>query len=197
MRNRLSVRNIATIAILGVLGAILMLFDFPIAIAPNFYKLDLSDLPCLIGAFALGPVPAFFIQVIKIIVKMLLKPTSTAFVGELAAFVISTTYCVSAALVYQKNRTKKGAILAMLVGSLCMAIIGTFANYAFIIPFYVNWFHLPLETIIGMGNAIFPIIHDKFSFVLCCVLPFNLIKALIVDIVTFVIYKHVSPLLKQ
>ena len=197
MKNSLSVRNIATIAILGVLAAILMLFDFPIAIAPNFYKLDLSDLPCLIGAFALGPVPAFFIQVIKILVKMLLKPTSTAFVGELAAFVISTVYCVSAAFIYQRNKTKKGAVLAMLAGSLCMAVIGTLANYAIIIPFYVDWFHLPLEAIIGMGNAIFPVIHDKLSFVLCCVLPFNLIKALIVDLVTFVIYKRVSPLLKQ
>lgn len=174
-----------------------MLFDFPIAVAPNFYKLDLSDLPCLIGAFALGPIPAFFIQLVKIIVKMLLKPTSTAFVGELAAFVISTTYCVTAAIIYQLNRTKKGAILAMVIATLCMAFIGSFANYAFIIPFYVNWYHIPLETIVAMGNAIFPVIHDKLSFVLCCVLPFNLIKALIVDVVTYVIYKHVSPLLKQ
>ena len=131
------------------------------------------------------------------IVKMLLKPTSTAFVGELAAFVISTTYCVTAAIIYQLNRTKKGAILAMVIATLCMAFIGSFANYAFIIPFYVNWYHIPLETIVAMGNAIFPVIHDKLSFVLCCVLPFNLIKALIVDVVTYVIYKHVSPLLKQ
>ena len=197
MRKYLSVRNIATIAILGVLGAVLMLFDFPIAIAPSFYKLDLADLPCLIGAFALGPVPALFIQIIKIIVKMLLKPTSTAFVGELAAFVISTVYCVTAAVIYQRNRTKKGAVLAMTVATLCMAFVGTLANYAFIIPFYVEWYHIPLETILSMGSAIFPIIHDKLSFVLYCVLPFNLIKALIVDIVTYVIYKRVSPLLKQ
>ena len=174
-----------------------MLFDFPIAIAPNFYKLDLGDLPCLIGAFALGPVPAFFIQVIKIVVKMLLKPTSTAFVGELAAFVISTVYCITAAIIYQKKRTKEGAILAMIIATLGMAVIATIANYAFIIPFYVDWYHIPLETIISMGSAIFPIIHDKLSFVLCCVLPFNLIKALIVDIVTYIVYKRVSPLLKE
>ena len=74
-----------------------MIFDFPIAIAPSFYKIDLGDLPCLIGAFALGPVPAFFIQIVKILVKLLLKPTSSAFVGEMAAFIFSSVYCVSAA----------------------------------------------------------------------------------------------------
>ena len=91
LKKYLSVKNISVIAILGALGAVLMLFDFPVPIAPSFYKLDLGDLPCLIGAFALGPVPAFLIQIIKILIKLLLKPTSTAFVGEIAAFVFSAS----------------------------------------------------------------------------------------------------------
>ena len=196
MKEYLTLKNISVVAILGALGAAFMLFDFPIFVAPSFYKFDLGDLPCLIGAFALGPVGAFFIQVIKILVKLLLKPTSTAFVGEFAAFICSTAYCVSAANIYQFNKTRKTAIIAMIVGSLFMTIISCLANYFIIIPAYVKMYNIPLETIISMGQAIFPIIKDKLGFVLCCVLPFNLIKALIIDVLTFVLYKHISPLLK-
>ena len=196
MKKDLTVKNISMIAILGALGAVLMLFDFPIAIAPSFYKIDIADLPCLIGAFALGPVPALFIQVVKIIIKLLIKPTSTAFVGEMAAFVISSSFCVSAALIYQKDKTKKGAVKALIISSIIMALVASISNYLFIIPAYVNLFHLPLENIIAMGNKIFKLVTDKLSFVLLCVLPFNLIKALIVDIITYFLYKHISVLVK-
>ena len=196
MKNILTVKNMAVIAILGVLGAILMMFDFPIAIAPAFYKLDLSDLPCLIGGFALGPIPALFIELIKIIVKLLIKPTSTAFVGELAAFIISSSFVFTAALIYKNNKTRSSALKAMVIGTIVMAIVGTIANYLFIIPFYVKMYNMPLETIIGMGQAIFPIIKDKLSFVLCCVLPFNIIKGTIVSIVTLILYKRISVIIK-
>lgn len=173
-----------------------MLIDFPIAIAPSFYKLDLGDLPCLIGAFALGPVPALFIQIVKIIVKLLLKPTSTAFVGEMAAFICSSALTVTAGFVYSKKKNKENAVKGMILGTLIMSVVATAANYLFIIPAYVQMFHMPLEAIIGMGHEIFPAVTDKFSFVLCCVLPFNLIKAAIVDVLTFILYKHISPLIK-
>ncbi|MBQ6333595.1 MAG: ECF transporter S component [Erysipelotrichaceae bacterium] len=173
-----------------------MLFDFPIAIAPSFYKLDLGDLPCLIGAFALGPVPALFIQIIKILIKLMLKPTSTAFVGEMAAFIFSSVYCVTAAFIYQRNKSKSKAIKAMVIASIAMVIAATLGNYLFIIPAYVRMYNMPLEAIISMGSAIFPAVHDKLSFVLCCVMPFNLIKAIIVDILTLLLYKRISPILK-
>ena len=197
LKKHLTVKNISSIAVLGALGAVLMLFDFPIAIAPSFYKIDLGDLPCLIGAFALGPIPALFIQLVKILVKLLLKPTSTAFVGEMAAFICSSVYCVSAAIIYQKNRSRNQALKAMIAASILMAFTGTIVNYLLIIPAYVKLYHMPLETIISLGQAIFPIISDKLSFVLCCVLPFNLVKTMIVDILTLLLYKRISPLLKE
>ena len=197
LKKHLTVKNISSIAVLGALGAVLMLFDFPIAIAPSFYKIDLGDLPCLIGAFALGPIPALFIQLVKILVKLLLKPTSTAFVGEMAAFICSSVYCVSATIIYQKNRSRNQALKAMIAASILMAFTGTIVNYLLIIPAYVKLYHMPLETIISLGQAIFPIISDKLSFVLCCVLPFNLVKAMIVDILTLLLYKRISPLLKE
>jgi len=196
LKKYLSVKNICSIAILGALGAVLMLFDFPIAIAPSFYKLDLGDLPCLIGAFSLGPVPALLIQIVKILIKLLLKPTSTAFVGELAAFVFSAVYCVSAAYIYGLNRNKKQAVKALIVASIIMTLTAAAGNYLFIIPFYVRLYEISLDVIIGMGKAIFPIITDKLTFVLLCVVPFNAIKAIIIDILTMLLYKRISPLLK-
>jgi len=197
LNRTLNVRNISIIAILGALGAVLMLIDFPIFIAPSFYKLDLGDLPCLIGAFALGPLPALFIQIIKILIKLMLKPTSTAFVGELAAFIFSSVFCVSAALIYRMDKTRKGAFKAIVISTVLMVLAATIGNYAFIIPAYANMYHMPLEAIVDMGTQIFPIVHDKLSFVLCCVMPFNLIKAILVDVLTLVLYKRISPLLKR
>ena len=178
------------------MGAVLMLMDFPIAIAPSFYKLDLGDLPCLIGAFALGPVPALFIQVVKILIKLLLKPTSTAFVGELAAFCFSSVYCCTAAFIYSSNKTRQSALKAMIIASFAMVLAAAAGNYLFIIPAYVKMYHISLEVIVSMGHAIFPAVNDKLSFVLCCVIPFNLIKAILVDVLTLLLYKRISPLLK-
>lgn len=196
MKKSLSIKNITRIAILGALGAFLMLIDFPIFVAPSFYKLDIGDLPCLIGAFAMGPIPGLFIQIIKILLKLLLKPTSTAFIGEVAAFIFSSSYCISASIIYQSNKSKKGAIKAIIIGSIIMVLVSTLANYGFILDAYSKLYGMPLEAIIGLGNKIFPIVTNKFSFVLCCVLPFNLIKAVLVDVLTMLLYKHISPLLK-
>lgn len=174
-----------------------MLLDFPIFVAPGFYKIDIGDLPCLIGAFAMGPIPALFIQIVKILIKLLLKPTSTAFVGEIAAFIFSSAYCVCASFVYQKNKSKKGAILAITIASLFMVVVASVGNYLIIIPAYCKLYNMPLDTIISLGSAIFPVIKDKLTFVVCCVVPFNLIKVAIVDVFTLVLYKHISPLLKD
>ena len=173
-----------------------MIIDFPIFIAPSFYKLDLGDLPCLIGAFALGPIPALLIQVIKILLKMLIKPTSTAFIGELAAFIFSSTYCIVASIIYKNNRTKKGAVRAIIIGSVAMVLVSTLANYLFIIKAYASLYGMPIESIISLGSAIIPVVKDLFSFCLFCVLPFNVIKVVIVDVLTMLLYKHISPLLK-
>lgn len=174
-----------------------MIIDFPIFVAPGFYKLDIGDLPCLIGAFAMGPIPALFIQIIKILLKLLFKPTSTAFIGEVAAFIFSSVYCVVTAFIYQRNRTKKGAIKAIIIGSIAMVLCSAVGNYLFIIPAFSRLYGMPIEAIVGLGSAIFKVVTDLFSFTLCCVLPFNVIKVAIVDVLTLLLYKHISPLLRD
>ncbi len=198
MKKTLSTKNISRIAILGAIAAILMTIDFPITIiAPSFYKLDLSNLPCLIGSFAMGPVPCLFIEIIKILLRLLIKPTDTVFVGELTEFILSSLLCIPAGIIYNKNKTKKGAIKAMIISSIIVIIAAIGINYYISIPFYAKLYGIEEATIIAMGSKIFPIINSKFTFVLICVGLFNLIKVIIIDVLTMFLYKHISPLLKN
>ena len=197
MKRIFTVKNMARMAILGSLAGVLMSLDFPIGIAPSFYKLDLGNVPCLIASFAMGPIEGLLTLIVKIMVKLLIKGTGTAFVGELADLIISGLYCVIAGIIYKKNKTKNTAIKAIIIGSIVMIVIGSLANYIFIIPAYVNILNFPLEAIIAAGSKIFPIIKNKLDFVLLCVMPFNLIKAILTDILVMLLYKYISPLLKS
>ena len=197
MKNYLTTKRIALIAIMSAIAGLLMIVDFPVSfIAPSFYKMDISDLPCLIGSFALGPLAGTIIELLKVLIKLILKPTSTAFVGELSNFLCGVAMCVPSGFIYLKEHNKKGAIKALIIGSLSMVILSSMINYALIIPTYVKLYGMPLDAIISAGKAIFPIVKDKFTFVLICVTPFNLIKAIIVSVITYFLYKRISNLLK-
>lgn len=199
MKNKyLNTKRIAIIAIMSAIAAILMVIDFPVSfLAPSFYKMDISDLPCLIGSFSLGPLAGVLIELLKILIKLMIKPTSTAFVGELSNFLCGISLCIPAALIYKKEHDKKGAIKGLAFGGIIMVVISSILNYAFIIPSYVKLYGMPLEAIIKAGNQIFPIVKDKLSFVLICVSPFNLLKGVIVGILTFFLYKRISKLINK
>lgn len=193
----LTTRRISSIAILSAIAAVLMIFDFPVSfIAPSFYKMDVSDLPCLIGSFALGPASGCIIEFLKVLIKLIIKPTSTAFVGELSNFICGISLVVPAGLVYKKRHDKKGALVSMIIGSITYVIIGSISNYFITIPAFVSLYHIPLDAILDMGRVIFPFINSKFTFVVTCVSLFNLFKVIIVDILTYLLYKRISPLLK-
>ena len=196
-KNYLNTRRIAIIAIMSAIAALLMVFDFPVSfVAPSFYKMDLSDLPCLIGSFSMGPLAGVIIELLKVLIKLIIKPTSTAFVGEISNFLGGVALCVPASIIYKNKHNKDGAIKGLIIGGLSMVIITGILNYTFIIPSYVKLFGMPLEAIIDAGKAIFPIIKDKFTFVLLCTLPFNLLKAIVVCFVAFFLYKRISNYLK-
>jgi riboflavin transporter FmnP len=195
-KNFLNNKTMAKIAILSAVAFVVMYVDFPIPIAPPFYKIDLSEVVVLIGGFALGPLAAVIIEALKILLHLLFKGTQTMFIGEMANFLIGVALVVPASIIYKKYKTRKSAIVSLLVGTISMCFFGVMLNYILILPAYINIAQFPEEAIIGMGQAIFPSINDMFSFVLYCVLPFNLIKAAIVSLITIVLYKHISPLLK-
>ena len=184
MKKVFTTKNLVLMAMFSALAAVLMLWEFPIPfIAPNFYEIDLSEIPILVGSFIMGPVSGVIMEAIKIILKLLIKGTSTAYVGDFANFCIGVCLVVPASIIYQKHKTKKNAFIGMLVGTLFMAVAGVVLNYFVMIPFYVKAFGMPLEAIIGAGAIV-------------CVAPFNIVKGIIVSLVTALIYKHISAFVK-
>ena len=197
MKKVFTTKNLVLMAMFSALAAVLMLWEFPIPfIAPNFYEIDLSEIPILVGSFIMGPVSGVIMEAIKIILKLLIKGTSTAYVGDFANFCIGVCLVVPASIIYQKHKTKKNAFIGMLVGTLFMAVAGVVLNYFVMIPFYVKAFGMPLEAIIGAGAKIQPLVTNKSSFTIVCVAPFNIVKGIIVSLVTALIYKHISAFVK-
>ena len=197
MKKVFTTKNLVLMAMFSALAAVLMLWEFPIPfIAPNFYEIDLSEIPILVGSFIMGPVSGVIMEAIKIILKLLIKGNSTAYVGDFANFCIGVCLVVPASIIYQKHKTKKNAFIGMLVGTLFMAVAGVVLNYFVMIPFYVKAFGMPLEAIIGAGAKIQPLVTNKLSFTIVCVAPFNIVKGIIVSLVTALIYKHISAFVK-
>ncbi len=187
-------KKIVLMGMLGALAAVLMLWEVPLLfIAPSFYGLDFSEIPILVGTFAMGPLAGFIMEVVKILIKLVIKPTSTGFVGEFANLAIGLALVLPAGMIYKKIKSKKGAIIGMITGTLCMSIIGMLLNVFIMIPFYSNF--MPIEAIIQAGAAINPIITDIWSFALICVAPFNAIKGILVSLVTALIYKRLSKVI--
>lgn len=195
MNKRISnTRKMVVTAMLASVASVLMLIEFPLPfIAPPFYELDFSEIPVLIGAFSMGPVVGVVIEAIKIAVNLIINGTMTGGVGEIANFVIGCSFIIPAAIIYKYNKTKKGAVISMIVGTLSMAILGVFINAYIMLPVYSNI--MPIEQILQMGKDIVPFITDELTFCLFCVLPFNLLKGLLVSTVTGFIYKPLSKII--
>ena len=188
-------RGIAQIGVLSAIAAILMVVEIPLWFAPSFYKIDLSELPVLIGGFAMGPVAGVIIELIKVLLYLVIHGSSTGGVGDLANFIMGCSFVVPATLIYKKHKSKKGAIIGMSIGTLSLIIFGSIINAFFLLPFYASVFHMPIDALVAMGTSINPAIHDMATFVILAVAPFNLLKGLLVSVITILIYKKVSPIL--
>lgn len=186
------------IAMLSAAAMVLMLFEFPLPfVAPMFYELDFSEVPVLVGAFALGPVAGIAIEFLKILLNLLINGTITAGVGELANFLVGVSFILPAELIYKHKKSKKTAVIGLVAGSLAMAVFAGFVNAFVLIPTYSRMLNIPMEAIVDMGKAIFPAVDSLSKLVLLCVVPFNLIKAVLVSVITILIYKPLSPILKH
>ena len=185
---------IAKTSILASIAYILMIFDFPLPMFPAFLKIDFSEIPALIGTFALGPVAGVSIELIKNILHLVTK-TSTGGVGELGNFIVGATFVWSAGFIYKHYKTRTSAIIGCLVGTLAMTAVAYLFNIYVLIPFYANI--IPIDAIIAMGSAITSKIHDIPSLVLYGVTPFNIFKGILISLITMLIYKRIKPLLKM
>ncbi|MEQ2400531.1 ECF transporter S component [Peptoniphilus hominis (ex Hitch et al. 2025)] len=189
-------KDMTKVAMLSVIGFVLMYFQLPLTfVAPPFMKLDISDLPVLMGAFTMGPVYGIIIAALKNLMHIIFKGTMTAGVGELSNFIISSTFALVSSYIYRKHRTYKGAVLAMTVGVLAMTILAMASNYFVVFPLYGKV--MPMDAIIAMGSAITPKITGLFTMMIYSVLPFNLIKGFTTSAVMMLVYKKISPLFKN
>jgi riboflavin transporter FmnP len=192
----LTTRKIAMIGMFSAVAGILMLFEVTLPfLAPTFYKIDISELPVLICGFAFGPVAGVMTEFVKIIIKLIFKPTSTAFVGELANFCVGSTMILTATIIYHFKKNKITAIMGCAAGTIVMSVFGTLFNAVYLLPTFAVMYGMPLDALIGMGTAINSNITGVYTFVAFCVAPLNLIKGTVVSILTFVLYKPLSPIL--
>lgn len=200
MTNRkfFNIKTMAKVSILAAVAFILMEFDFPIPfIAPPFYKLDFSEVAVLVGGFAMGPLAAVVIEAMKVFLSCLFFGSGTAYVGELANFVMGCSFVVPAALLYRRHKSRKSALIGMAVGTVSLMIVGGLTNYFVMLPAYSFFFHLPLDKIVAMGAGVIPFVKDAFTLVLFCTTPFNLLKGVLTSLLVFILYKHISPLLHR
>lgn len=196
-QTQVQIRTIVKVGMLAAIAVVLMLFEIPLPFAPSFYEIDFSEVPVLVGAFAMGPAAGSAIELVKILLNFVITGTDTAGVGEVANFVIGCSLCLPAAVIYKKKRTKKSAFIGLILGTVLMLIIGCVINAYVMLPVYAKAFDLPIDALVQMGTVVNPNITDLSSFVIFAVAPFNLLKAALVSLVVLLIYKKISPVFKM
>ncbi len=197
MRNK-KLSYLIKVAMLSALAVVIMQLKFPVPfIAPPFYKLEFSDLPALIGGFALGPLAGVIVEGVKVLLNLVIDGTTTMYIGEISNFIIGCSYILPATFLYKYIRTKKGALIGVLAGTVVIGIVGCILNALVLLPVYAKVYGMPIESLIAMGTKVNAGIKDVFTFVALAVLPFNLIKGAVTSLVAMLIYKPLSPLLKR
>ncbi len=191
-----SIRKIAIIGVFSAISFVLMLIEFPLFFAPSFYKFDFSDIPALIGGFAAGPMVAVMIEFIKVLLNIVIQGTTSGFVGEIANFVVGAAFVLPATIIYRFKKTRKVALISCLTGTLCITLVGTLLNAFFLLPAYAIMFGSGVDAFIEMGTAINPAVSNLFTFCAFCVAPFNILKGAVDSVITFLVYKQLSPILK-
>ena len=186
-------RRVSIIGICSAIAAVLHMLDFPLLfLAPGFYKLDFSELPVLLCGFYLGPSATVLCEGVKILLKLMLKSTSTAFVGDLANFVVGCSFVLPATIWYHVHKSKHSAIIGLILGTASMSIFGSAFNAIYLLPKFAELYGMPLDTIIAMGAEIHASIHNVTTFVILCVAPLNVVKGTVVSVLTLLLYKRVA-----
>lgn len=189
-KQTMNTRKLATIAILAAIASVLYILEIPIVL---FYKLDFSNLPVLLGTFSMGPVAGTLILLIKSSLGLL--HTTSQGVGELADFLMGLAMLLPAGFFYRADKSRRGALLGMVVGGLCATVAGVLTNVYILIPFYAVAYGMPVEQILAMGQSLIPSLDTIWKFVLVITAPFNLLKWTAISVAGWFLYKPLSPLL--
>lgn len=185
------------VGMLSAVAFLLQLLELPLGIFPAFLQIDFSDVPALLAGFSLGPAAGVVVELLKNLLHLVLKNSGTGGVGELANFLIGSAIVVPAAVLYKRKHNRRMAIYGLIAGTITMAVVGVLANLYILIPFYAKAFGMPVEAIVSMGTAANPSIDSLTTLVLYGIVPFNLLKGLLISVVTVLIYKRLSPILHK
>jgi riboflavin transporter FmnP len=193
MKKRKDIRKMTSTAMLAAVSTVLMFFSFSVPLMPSFIKMDLSELPALIASFTFGPGAGVTVCLIKNLINVFF--TTTGGVGEVSNFLLGSMFVAPAGFIYQKMRTKKGAIIASLVGAATMAALSVLTNYFVVYPVYSNLM-APMEAILGAYRAINPNVETLIDALLWFNMPFTFIKGMVSVVITMLIYKPLAPILR-
>ncbi len=188
-------KYLVRVAVLSTIAFILMYIELPIPIFPSFLKFDISDIPALLGAFSMGPLAGVVIELLKNILHFALKGSDTGGVGQLANFLIGSAWVIPIGLMYKLRKTKKNAVIGLVLGAVSMIVVAALANNFILLPFYAKI--MPIEAIIGLGSVVNAKIVDFPTLILYGITPFNIFKSTIISVITIVIYKKISPILHK
>ena len=192
-RNVTKARYVSIVGICAAIATVLHILDFPLLfLAPEFYKLDFSEVPVLLCGFYLGPTATVACEAIKILLKLLIKGTPTAFVGDFANFAVGCSLVLPATIFYHAHRSKHSAIIGLTLGTVCMTVFGSAFNAIYLLPKFAQLYGMPLESIVGLGTLVNGNVNSVATLVLFCVVPLNLIKGMAVSILTMLLYKRVA-----
>ena len=193
MRNRVRALRIT---ILSALSFILMLIEFPIPLFPLFLKMDFSDLPALIAALSMGPLSGAAVELIKNILHGILAG-HTAFIGETANFLVGLSFILTASLVHRRLRSEKKAVYAGLAGTLAMSASAAVLNFVLFLPLYETVLGIPVEAVIRMASSVNRLVTDKWSLILWSMVPFNLLKGMILTVILSLLYRKLEGMIKR
>ncbi len=186
-------KRISVVGICAAIATVLHMLDFPLLfLAPEFYKLDFSELPVMLCGFYLGPSATVACEAVKIILKLMFKGTSTAFVGDFANFAVGSSLVLPAAIIYHLHKTRRSAVVGLIFGTIVLTVFGSAFNAIYLLPKFAQLYEMPLDTIIALGGKINPSIQNITTFVMLAVAPLNLIKGTAVSILTLLLYKRVA-----
>lgn len=186
-------RRITIVAICAAIATVLHVLDFPLPfLAPGFYKLDFSEVPVMLCGFYLGPTAAVLCEAVKIFLKLIIKSTSTAFVGDFANFAVGCSMVLPAVIFYHIKKSKAGAVTGLILGTLVMTVFGSAFNGIYLLPKFAQLYGMPMEAIIAAGAKINANISSVTTFVVLAVAPLNLIKGAAVTVLTLLLYKRVA-----
>ncbi|MDD3369864.1 MAG: ECF transporter S component [Lachnospiraceae bacterium] len=194
---KMQIKELTFIALMGALSAVVMLFRFPLPFLPPFLSFDFAGVIEMIGGFMFGPLAAFLIIILKILLQLVMQGSFSLGTGELQSLILSCSYVMPAFIFYHVRKTRKSAAVGMAVGTLVVSVVAVFSNLYMIIPFYATLFNMTMDDIVAMCNAVNPAVQNALSMAILGIVPFNILKYGVSSVVTFLLYKRLSRPIKN